>query len=84
MGRVSLEDIRPRAQMALEKSPVHELRLLHVEACAQGLMISGSVSSFYHKQLAQEAVRAICEGIDIDLVNSIRVGRVDAFDLEFR
>lgn len=59
--------------MALAGSPICELRDLRVEPFERGLVLSGSVSSFYHKQLAQEAVRAICNGIDIDLVNAIRV-----------
>ena len=35
------------------------------------LLISGSVSGYYHKQLAQELVRAVAGAID--LVNSVRV-----------
>jgi hypothetical protein len=35
------------------------------------LLISGCVSSYYHKQLAQEAVRAVAE--ELDVVNSIEV-----------
>jgi len=35
------------------------------------LLISGNVSSYYHKQLAQELVRSVCK--DSDVVNSIEV-----------
>ena len=80
MGGLSVDEIQPRAQMALSRSPVYELRELRVEPCGDGLVISGSVSSFYHKQLAQEAVRAICDGIDIELVNTISVEMVDSVD----
>jgi hypothetical protein len=73
MAELSAEDIQPRAQMALAGSPICELRDLRVEPLNGGLVLSGSVSSFYHKQLAQEAVRALCNGKDIDLVNAIRV-----------
>jgi hypothetical protein len=73
MAERSAEDIQPRAQLALAGSPICELRELRVEPLDGGLVLSGAVSSFYHKQLAQEAVRALCNGEDIDLVNAIRV-----------
>lgn len=73
MAELSAKEIQPRAQMALAVSPICELRVLRVEPQDRGLVISGMVSSFYHKQLAQEAVRAICRGIEIELVNAIRV-----------
>lgn len=66
-------DVQPRAQAALATSTVHELRDLQVQIVDGGrsLLIFGSVSSFYHKQLAQEAVRAAC--LDVKVINSIRV-----------
>ena len=69
----SNDDVRPRAQAALAGSALHELRELQVEVVdgGQSLLIYGSVSSFYHKQLAQEAVRAVCLGVNV--INSIRV-----------
>ena len=69
----SENDIQPRAQAALASSAVHELRELQVEVVdgGQSLLLYGSVSSFYHKQLAQEAVRAVCLGVNV--INSIRV-----------
>jgi osmotically-inducible protein OsmY len=73
MVEASARDVQPRAQSALAKSPICELRDLRVEQKDGALLISGVVSSFYHKQLAQEAVRAVCRGMEIDLVNSIRV-----------
>ncbi len=73
MAKMSAKEIQPRAQMALARSPICELRELRVEPQDFGLVISGSVSTFYHKQLAQEAIRAICEGIEIELINAIRV-----------
>jgi osmotically-inducible protein OsmY len=65
------EDLRIRAQDALVNSPVYELREIHVEHRDGSLYISGKVSSFYHKQLAQEVVRAVCTGIE--LINAIQV-----------
>jgi hypothetical protein len=69
----SANDIRPRALAALARSAVHELHDLHVEVVEEGrgLLLYGSVSSFYHKQLAQETVRAV--GLGIIVINSIRV-----------
>lgn len=62
---------RPRAESALQKSPIYELRNLEVREVDGALMISGTVASFYHKQLAQEAVRSVTDGVP--LVNTIRV-----------
>ena len=61
--------------MALANSPIYELRELRVEfdTTRDSLLISGMVSSFYHKQLAQEVVRAVCKNAELELVNAIRV-----------
>jgi uncharacterized NAD-dependent epimerase/dehydratase family protein len=67
----SAKDVQPRAQRALTASPIFALRELRVENAGEALLISGLVSSFYHKQLAQEVVRAVAEGIAV--VNSIHV-----------
>ena len=71
MTSTSTNDLRPQAQSALASSPIYELRDLKVEQHQRTLMISGAVSSYYHKQLAQEVVRSVCR--DIEVVNSIRV-----------
>ena len=74
MANVSLIDaLQPRAQTALGKSPVCELRDLRVEMRDGALVISGAVSSFYHKQLAQEVVRAVCKDCEVELINLICV-----------
>ncbi|MHC4177261.1 MAG: BON domain-containing protein [Planctomycetota bacterium] len=75
MTTMSTNDVRPRAQTALASSPIHELRDLRVDRCEGALAISGTVSSFYHKQLAQEVVRSVCR--DVEVINSIRVEQVD-------
>jgi len=54
-------EIQRRAQEALVNCPVAELRRLEVVfegVCLedQSLLISGTVSSFYYKQLAEEVV----------------------------
>ena len=66
-----LDEVQPRAQAALRNSPVYELRDLEVRQRDDALQIFGCVSSFYHKQLAQEVVRSVCTGIKV--VNSIEV-----------
>lgn len=71
MHSTSCSEMLPRAQRALCNSPIQSLRELRVEETAAGLVITGLVSSFYHKQLAQEVVRAVAEGTAI--VNSVRV-----------
>ena len=67
------DTLQPRAQTALHNSPVCELRDLDVARRDGALVISGIVSSFYHKQLAQEVVWAVCKEYEVELVNLIRV-----------
>ncbi len=64
-------EVQPQVQLALRSSPFYELRELQVEPVQDALLISGSVSSFYYKQLAQEVVRSVSH--EIDVVNSIHV-----------
>ena len=71
MAVIAVDEMQPRAQAALVSSPFYELRELQVEWRDDALLLSGSVSSFYHKQLAQEVVRSVCR--DTMVVNSIRV-----------
>lgn len=66
-----VEDVQPRAQAALSNSPFYELRDLQVERRHDALLISGCVSSFYHKQLAQEVVRSVSANAKV--INSIHV-----------
>jgi hypothetical protein len=76
MTQASAHNVQPRAQLALANSPVLELRDLRVEQRNGSLLITGLVSSFYHKQLAQEVVRAVCKesnGAELELVNTVRV-----------
>lgn len=71
MPAITIEELQPRAQAALVNSPFYELRGLQVEWRDDALLLSGRVSSFYHKQLAQEVVRSVCS--DTNVVNSICV-----------
>ena len=59
------------AQHALACSGVYALRELTVEPHNEGLLITGAVSSFYLKQLAQEIVLAAAGAVE--LVNSVHV-----------
>lgn len=59
------------ARLALASSPIFALRELHVEQDTDALVISGRVDTYYHKQLAQEAVRAVVAGCRV--VNAIDV-----------
>jgi hypothetical protein len=71
MSTTAAHEVHSRAQLALRSSPFYELRELQVEPNNDSLLISGSVSSFYYKQLAQEVVRSVCR--EIEVVNSIHV-----------
>ena len=65
------DSAQPKAQVALSESPIYELRDLQVETTQDGLLISGTVDTFYHKQLAQEAVRAVMG--KVPMINRIHV-----------
>ena len=71
MANILVEDARMQAQLALSESPVFALREVQVEQAGDALHLTGKVSCFYHKQLAQEAIRAIHPLIP--LVNAIDV-----------
>ncbi len=65
MPELTAIDHHRRAQTALADSPVYALRELTVEQAPDGLLIHGCVSSFYHKQLAQEVVRAVAGPLEV-------------------
>jgi hypothetical protein len=71
MATIVMDDLHVRAKAALANSPFFELHELDVEQRDGALFISGNVTSFYHKQLAQEVVRSVCKGIEVS--NSIQV-----------
>jgi osmotically-inducible protein OsmY len=60
-----------KAQSILANSPIPALRRISVTQAPGALVLSGSVSSYYCKQLAQEAVRAVAR--DRKVINRIRV-----------
>lgn len=71
MSEYLAKEAQPRAQCALRESPIFDLRHVNVEQVDDSLCISGSVSCFYHKQLAQEIVRAVSNGASV--VNTLQV-----------
>lgn len=81
MAVAVIEFVQPRAETALAASPVHELRGVRVEQRGELLVLSGAVSSYYHKQLAQEAVRSVCR--EVELVNDICVAAHELLDESF-
>jgi hypothetical protein len=64
-------DALQRAKDALRRSRIGELRRLAVELIDDGIALHGLVSSFYHKQLAQELIRGELDGQEV--VNHIQV-----------
>ena len=66
--KVSIEQ---RARAALAKSPIYALQCLEVQRSGERLLIRGSVSSYYHKQLAQEVIRSVVG--EIEVINSLQV-----------
>jgi hypothetical protein len=51
-----------RAALALQHSPIPALRKLSLDESDSAVVISGSVPSYYFKQLAQEAVIPLLAG----------------------
>jgi hypothetical protein len=68
---LSLKDVCRKAQAALAASSVAALRRVRVEVADDALLLCGLVASFYHKQLAQEAIRLIVG--EYPLVNAVAV-----------
>lgn len=66
-----ISDVQSRAQAALTASPFYELHAIRVQDQGHSLLISGTVTTFYQKQLAQEVVRSVCR--EIELMNTIDV-----------
>lgn len=65
--------VRSRAEQALRESPIPALRRLVVAETDAQVVITGRVSSYYLKQLAQEAVLPVLE--KRSLLNQVTVVR---------
>jgi hypothetical protein len=64
-------EVRFQAQRALSSSPIFDLRGLQVDYLDGSLLLTGRVETFYHKQLAQEVVRNVADGVRV--VNDVAV-----------
>ena len=65
------QDVEQAANAILANSSVRELRHIRVDGSSNKLQLRGQVRSFYHKQLAQEAVRTVAAGMQV--VNQVDV-----------
>ena len=70
---IAIEPILTQAKRALQESNFHDIRNLQVERANDSLVISGSVSCYYHKQQAQEAIRAVSG--DLMVINEVDVSQ---------
>ena len=62
---ISAPDLSSRATGALRQSPIPALRKLSVEESDGTVVISGFVSSYYMKQLAQETIMPVLDGREL-------------------
>jgi len=63
------------AQRALAESTFHDIRSLEVEQVDGRLILHGNVSSYYHKQQAQEAIRTVARDLDLVVENQVAVAK---------
>ena len=75
MANLLERSLQEQAQSALSHSGVAALRDLRVDIADERLVISGLVSLYYHKQLAQETVRRVADDVEdkFEVVNAIEV-----------
>lgn len=78
MADVKVGEILSRVQTALADSPIYELRTVQVAPARNAFVLSGIVSSYYHKQLAQELVRTFCDRLGLRVINRIEVKVMEA------
>ena len=57
-----LLELPPRAALLMRENPVNDLRRLDVTETDLEIVISGIVTSYYLKQMAQEAIRPALSG----------------------
>lgn len=68
---VEMQNLIHDAHRQLRKSPYHNVRDLTCDTQAGKLVLRGSVSSYFEKQLAQEAVKQV-DGVT-ELINEVEV-----------
>lgn len=59
------------ARTALTESSIYVLRKLQIDRDGDALIMRGRVDSYYHKQLAQELVKAAVDGVEV--INALSV-----------
>ncbi len=64
--------IAKAASLVLASSSVRDLRKIRVDRSDNQIELSGTVRSFYHKQLAQEVIRTVASGMQV--INRVDVG----------
>ena len=69
---IAADKILADAQRALAESTFHDIRSLQVEQVDDRLVLYGNVSCYYHKQQAQEVIRAVAK--DLVVENQVAVG----------
>ena len=70
-GRTSAQEIKETARELIRRCPYPTVRSVSCE-CEQGMLfLRGRLSSFFHKQIAQETVAEL--GIVAQVVNEIEV-----------
>jgi osmotically-inducible protein OsmY len=65
-------DIAHAASLILSSSSIRDLRQIRVDRLENKIELSGTVRSFYHKQLAQESIRTVAGGLQV--INRVAVG----------
>lgn len=75
-GQRQPESLVDEARNQLLRSPYPAIRSLTCECCGQTLRLTGHVSSFFEKQLAQCAVMTVVRGVAA-LDNQVEVGKID-------
>ena len=65
------EQVRSSIIHRLEDSPHHELRQVHVDVSDERILLSGTVATFFMKQLAQETARQDCSARKV--INHVKV-----------
>ncbi len=65
------KDAAKAASLVLATSSVTDLRHIRVDGRGNKIELTGTVRSFYHKQLAQESIRSVAGGMQV--VNHVNV-----------
>jgi osmotically-inducible protein OsmY len=69
--RLTNEQVQTSIVQRLEASPHHELRHVHADVSEQQIVLTGTVATYFMKQLAQETARQACATRKV--VNDVKV-----------